>query len=132
MDLSIYLAKVIGLYLFIVCFGFLVNKKNLKPIVTEFLKSPPLIFLSGFMALIIGLLLVTSHNVWVMGWPVLITIFGWLSLIKGIIRVVCPQFVVKKVQKWFQNDAFYYITCLIFLIAGLILIYYGYIGCGDM
>lgn len=129
MDLSVFLAKVIGLYLFVLCFGFLVNKKNLKPILIDFLKSPPLVFLSGFLALIIGLLIVTSHNIWVMGWPVLITIIGWLSLIKGVIRVICPQFVVTKVQKWIKNDTFYYTAFIIFLIVGLILIYYGYIDC---
>ena len=128
MDLSVYLAKVIGLYFFVVSFGLLINGKNLKPILIDFLKSPPLVFLSGFLALIIGLLLITSHNIWVMGWPVLITIIGWLSLIKGVVRVICPQFVVTKVQKWIENDTFYYITCFIVLFIGLILIYYGYTG----
>lgn len=126
MDLSIYLAQVLGLYLFIVSFGMLFNKKKLQPIVLDLLKNPPLLFVTGFLALIIGLLLVTSHNVWVMDWPVIITIIGWLSLAKGIIRFAFPHLAVKTSQKWIQNETFYYTTFIIMLLIGLELIYCGY------
>src|SRR3989338_6826871 len=126
MDLSIYLAKVMGLYLLIVSFGLLINKKRLIHILIDFLKNPPLVFLSGFFALVIGLLLVTSHNIWIMDWPVLITILGWLSLIKGTIRIAFPHFLVTTSQKWIQNDTFYNTTFFIMIFIGFTLLYYGY------
>ena len=32
-----------------------------------------------------------THNVWTADWRVVITILGWLAVITGAIRIVCPQ-----------------------------------------
>lgn len=43
--------------------------------------------MSGFFALVMGLAIVNAHIVWVMDWPVIITIFGWAA----VIDVFCAQ-----------------------------------------
>lgn len=45
----------------------------------------------GFMSLFLGLASVLLHNVWELNWHVLITIFGWLALIKGVIVIAWPE-----------------------------------------
>ena len=45
----------------------------------------------GFLSLFLGLTSVLLHNVWEPNWQVLITIFGWLALIKGIIVIAWPE-----------------------------------------
>ena len=49
-----------------------------------------MIFLAGFLALLAGLAIVNTHNLWTAGWPVIITIFGWLAVIGGVIRMAFP------------------------------------------
>jgi hypothetical protein len=44
----------------------------------------------GYMSLFLGLASVLLHNYWVPNWHVLVTIFGWLALIKGILVIVWP------------------------------------------
>ena len=39
----------------------------------------------GYLALFLGLGTVVLHNVWVEDWRVIITVFGWLTLIKGVL-----------------------------------------------
>ena len=46
----------------------------------------------GLVALLIGLTIVNVHNFWIAGWPVIITLFGWLAIIGGIIRMAFPAF----------------------------------------
>jgi hypothetical protein len=45
----------------------------------------------GLMSLILGITSVLLHNIWELDWHVVITIFGWLALVKGIIVLAWPE-----------------------------------------
>ena len=64
--------------------GLLTKTGYLQNLLKEFSTSPALLYLSGMMAIVVGFLLVTFHNVWVLDWTVIITVFGWISLVKGL------------------------------------------------
>ena len=38
-----------------------------------------------------GLAIVRLHNVWTGGWEVIVTIFGWLATIGGLVRILWPR-----------------------------------------
>ena len=46
------------------------------------------------MALLAGFLIVNFHNVWVWDWTVIITVLGWLALLKGILLLLLPKTMV--------------------------------------
>jgi len=51
--------------------------------------NPPLLFIAGLLGMTAGLAIVLSHNVWSGGaLPVLVTLFGWAALIKGVLLLV--------------------------------------------
>lgn len=90
MDTTIFLAKLLGL-LFIALGAFvIINKDKIKSIVNNLHSQPALLFLTGALNLLFGLLIVLSHNVW-HGWPALITILGLLIILKGILRLFFPE-----------------------------------------
>lgn len=127
MVLSIFLAKTIGLYLIIISAAFIINANELKPMMLDMLKSPSLLLFSSILALVLGILIVVSHNIWVMDWRVIITLLGWLTLLKGVIRLFYPEFFMKKATKCVENKAYYNIMMLIILLIGLTLLYFGYV-----
>ena len=43
------------------------------------------VFANGFLSLSFGAFIVAFHNVWV-GLPVLLTLFGWAQVLKGLLR----------------------------------------------
>ncbi len=90
MNSSILIAKLIGPILVVVGLTALANPKALQEMAQEFLTSRALIFIAGFLALLGGLAIVNTHNLWTAGWPVIITIFGWLAVVGGIIRMAFP------------------------------------------
>lgn len=45
----------------------------------------------GYLSLFLGLVSVLLHNEWTLSWHILITIFGWLALIKGVIVIAWPE-----------------------------------------
>jgi hypothetical protein len=57
----------------------LVNLDAMPTIIDELSKSPMLIILAGYAAFVPGLAIAYFHNRWTGGWPVLITLVGWLS-----------------------------------------------------
>jgi hypothetical protein len=91
MQTSIFLAKLLGPLLVVLGVGLLVNRSVYREMAQEFLASRALIYLSGLLALLAGLAIVNVHNVWVLGWPVVITAFGWLTLFGGILWMVFPD-----------------------------------------
>ena len=91
MEHSIFLAKVLGLYLLIVPAAVLLKRKQFAELAKEFVANPAIVFLSGLFALILGLLMVVSHNVWTADWRAVITFMGWLTLAKGVVRILFPE-----------------------------------------
>ena len=64
METSIFLAKVIGLVSVISTIAVLVRYKEHLAFEEETVKNPVLVYLGGFVFLVLGVLLVVSHSVW--------------------------------------------------------------------
>ena len=91
MDTSILLAKIIGPMLIVIGAGVFINLELYRRMVAGFAGNTLLIYMAGTIALLLGLIVVTFHNVWEWRWPVIITILGWVSVIAGVFRVVFPD-----------------------------------------
>ena len=119
METSLFLAKVLGPYLIIVSIAGLVNQKLLGKTMKMFAKHVPILFISGAMALIIGLLMVASHNIWTKDWRVIITVFGWLAVLKGVLYLILPADFARFAVKAYSALA--PVGMIIALIAGIYL-----------
>lgn len=128
MGISIFLAKVLGLYLVIASIWMLVRYRNFESVVREMETNPVYVMTTGFMALIFGTLIIMSHNIWAAHWMVLITILGWLVLIKGLIRLFVPEVSKRIIAGWFRHRYVVIITAIITLLVGLFLLYHGFAG----
>ncbi len=126
MNTSIFLAKLLGPYCLIVSLGVLLNFKFYRKVMEDLLKNSALIYIAGVIALIFGLLLVKFHNVWVLGWPVIITLIGWLGLIKGIWLIVFPDSLTKITNYHLKNPSILTARLIVVLLLGLVLTVFGY------
>jgi hypothetical protein len=124
---SLFLAKALGIYFIVISVAYIANKNTFIPLVIDMTHNPGLLLLSGVIALIIGILFVVSHNIWVKDWRLIITISGWMALLKGINIIIFPHFLINLSLNWIQNDTAYYITFFLTFIFGSILLYFGYI-----
>src|SRR5271169_4708731 len=58
-------------------------------IMKAIVQDRPLLFMSGLMGVTAGLAIVLTHNVWSGGMlPIIVTLFGWASLIKGMLLLL--------------------------------------------
>ena len=91
MDTSLFLAKLLGLYMIVASLLWLVRGQAFDRMVEALLDDPGIRALSGFLSLIIGLAMVTSHSIWEPSWRGVITIFGYLALVKGVWLLGWPE-----------------------------------------
>src|SRR5208283_2196147 len=68
----------------------LLNLGAMPAIIAEISQNPMIIVLAGYAAFVPGLAIVYFHNRWMAAWPMLITFFGWLSVVVGFLRIVFP------------------------------------------
>jgi len=87
---STFIARILGPSLVIIGIGLLLEGDVFRAMAGEFLRSPGLIYLSGILTLVAGLAILNLHHLWVRDWRVLVTIFGWLALLGGIVRILAP------------------------------------------
>src|SRR5687768_6945379 len=106
METSIFLAKVIGLFGAISTLAIIIRYKLYLVMEENAGKNPTTIYLSGFLFLLPGVLVVASHQVWTWDWRVIITIFGWLILVKGIMRILFPDTIKKLIEKKISDKRF--------------------------
>ncbi|OGC81848.1 MAG: hypothetical protein A2V81_03340 [Candidatus Abawacabacteria bacterium RBG_16_42_10] len=120
-----FLAQVLGPAFVIVALGVFMNRQVIRHMMDRLTEDNPVIWFSGFVRVLLGLLIVVTHNVWVWNWQVLITLIGWIALIKGVVLLWWPAQIVK-MKKTMMNDNMLMFAGLVALIIGAVLSYYGY------
>src|SRR3989344_1816607 len=81
--LSILTAKILALLYISAGYAAVTGKLSYEKLAADLERSPALTYLAGFMALVFGAVLTGYHNLSVKDWRVLITLVGWLSLVKS-------------------------------------------------
>lgn len=79
----------------------------------------PLVYLNGTLLFIGGLAIVRTHNRW-RGWPMVITIVGWIIIILGLVRMFFPE--ARQADPYNVNYPFFGFLCLV----GIFLTFKGY------
>jgi hypothetical protein len=127
MDLSIFVAQVAAIIYLAVGVGILLDKKYYAKVFDTVMKDMTAMYLGGFMALIIGFALVTFHNEWVKSWEVLVTIIGWVALIKGVLLFAFPTTLIG-LTKPFVNRKYLNVIAIVAIILGLVFGYFGFVA----
>ena len=121
-----FIAQIIGLLFGIVAVGVLINTAIYRRMVEEFTESPALCYLGGILALFFGLFILNFNNAWTTDWTVIITIIGWLSVVKGVLLIVFPK-VYLNFSNWMRmGDAMMRYIGIIYLLLGLFLTFKGF------
>lgn len=99
-----------------------VNGKEAAAVLEEAAQNKGYLWLLGFLALATGAVIVALNNVWTSGLPLVITIMGWLALIKGAFIFVFPS-VVAHVYRKFGKSSMIVGAGVVALVIGFALLY---------
>ncbi len=95
MQIAHYWAHVFGPFLVILGLWMLLYSDNLSKIITSIKGSPASFHILGLLQLLIGLILVTQCNVWMMDKVVFITLLGWFFVLRGVLSLFFPQLLLR-------------------------------------
>ncbi len=128
MDCSTLLARLLGPFIVAIGIGFLLKPKAIKQIGEDFFKNWALVYVSGLVTFIGGLAVVLFHNLWAADWRLIITLMGWLMLVKGAWLIVLPRTLVKATEVYTRNTKLGVVIWIVMLALGLILMFQGYLA----
>jgi hypothetical protein len=126
MATSVILARLLEPILLAVGAGILINPKPFRTMTSEVVRSITLVYLFGLADFAAGLAIVLTHNVWAANWRVLITLIGWLMLIRGAVRILAPEAIMGFAGKVIRNKQVVPISGVVTGVLGLVLCYFGY------
>jgi hypothetical protein len=126
MATSIFLARLLGPLLLAVGVGILTNPKPFHTMVGEVVRSITLVYLFGLLDFTAGLAIVLIHNVWVANWRVLITLIGWLMLVRGTVRILAPEAIMGFAANILRNKRMMPAAAAVTGVLGLVFCYFGY------
>lgn len=104
MDISIFFARLWGGYSIIFGLLFIITGQLGKTI--EMTDDKKFTISTGYITLLMGLVTVILHNVWVADWRIAISLLGWSTLIKGIMKIGFPEIIHQQAQRFKKKQLF--------------------------
>ena len=77
-----------------------------------------LIWMGGVIEFVAGLAIVRVHNRWSGGWPVIVTVLGWLFVLGGLVRILFPTQLGSAAAGMAQETWFWVGEAVILLVLG--------------
>ncbi len=68
------------------------------------------------------------HNRWEWHWTLIVTLFGWLAVIGGIVRMAAPQVVEQIGLRIIAHHTFFLMDGWVVVLFGVLLSYCGYLN----
>jgi hypothetical protein len=124
--ISLFLAQIIGVYLVFIGLVLLTRYNELRHIVIEAFNNRVIIFVGGIFTLSVGLIIVLIHNTWEASPAVIITILGWLTVLKSLLYLFLPQRTLARLAQFINNRAIYVIGGILSLFVGTYLAAIGF------
>ncbi|PSJ60906.1 hypothetical protein [Pseudaminobacter soli (ex Li et al. 2025)] len=124
--LTIYLSRLLGLFFLIFTVALYVQRPTAIEIVGQLMHDRLLMLLMGMIALACGLAIVLAHNIWSGGvLPVVVTIIGWLFVIRGVLLIALPP-EVSAIFDLLHYTRYFDVYELVALVIGVLLTYGGF------
>jgi len=123
---TVFLARFIGAYTLIETVLMALFRDQSLQRIYDVLYDRALAFTYGVITLGLGLAILSAHNVWKGGvLPVVVTLVGWLLLIRGVVlQVVTPELAQSTLQA-IRFEAYYYAYLAVPLVLGAYLLLAG-------
>jgi len=89
--LTLFLGRFLGLSCLLMCAVLVARPKASLAAIGALMANPGLLLVTGILTMGGGAAMVVGHNVWSGGTlPVVVTVLGWLTLIKGVALLATP------------------------------------------
>ncbi|HEV8020327.1 MAG TPA: hypothetical protein VGP41_03625 [Candidatus Lustribacter sp.] len=122
-----YLGRLFGCFFLVFALSMVVQKQTSVDLVTGLVRDPEVVFVMALLIVLSGLAVIVGHNVWSGGaLPVVVTLVGWLALLKGLAFLLLPPTVLAALFAALHYEQFFYAYLLYVVLFGGYLTYAGF------
>jgi hypothetical protein len=106
--------------------GLWLSPDTFNGVMRDFMGNLAIIWLIGILALVAGIAIVNAHNLWVGDWRVLVTILGWLLVLRGVSNLMFPGKIQELGNRMMDSHAGLILGTIALIVLGGILSAMGY------
>jgi uncharacterized membrane protein len=125
--LTIFLAKLIGPTVVALSIGIFFSRKYYEKVYRDLDKETLAVVMGGVTILVAGLAMVIFHNIWDSFFSGLISLTGWLAILKGLMLIICPA-TVNKIGDKIVGTKVLPSAAVIYFFVGLYISYVAYLA----
>ena len=126
MNISVAITQVLGIIFTVMGLSVVFDRRAVSSALQKVAEDRGFLWLWSFLILTMGAVIVVMNNVWTSGLPLLITILGWLTVIKGAFLLLLPGPAIALYRKC-NKESVLIIGGIAAFILGLVLLYVGFL-----
>ncbi len=124
MNVAVAITQALGIIFAVMGLSVVIDRKTMSTALGKVTQDRGFLWLWSFLILTMGAVIVVMNNTWTSGLPLLITVLGWLTVIKGAFLLLLPGPAVTLYQKCNKEGVLIFGGIVAFLL-GLVLLYLG-------
>ncbi len=97
------------------------NKPYFNVVMTDLVNNKGLLWVTGLITFVMGTVIVALYNVWSADWRVLVTLLGWLTVIKGAVIMLLPSSMTLFYRRFLSNHLLTYSGFYALVLGGILL-----------
>lgn len=122
-----FLSRLIGLAALILSAAIFIDKPPMLAAIDLMNQDRGVLYLLGVGGVVAGLAIVLTHNIWSQGlWPLVVTLAGWLILIRGVLVLVLPAATIGRIVDGLGYGRYFHWYGILPLLLGAYLTYCGF------
>jgi uncharacterized membrane protein len=103
------------------------NKSYLTAAMGELAKSKALTWLAGLLTFVIGVASVSFYHAWSSDWRVVVTVVGWLTVLKGVFITLFPTTSIGFYRRALTSTVMT-VSGIVAVLIGIVLLYLGMVS----
>lgn len=121
-----FFSRVLGPFLVVVDVTAVARASDMQSLLSQFEANSMWTFVSGAFILLFGLSIVAAHRSWRGAAAVIVSLLGWLIVLRGVLLLAFPKFFASLANDMIGAQAWWITLCVIFAFVGLYLTYVGW------
>jgi hypothetical protein len=103
MDITILVLKILGVYMVVSGLFLLIKGKTVPHMLKDFFNHPAVVYLTGIILVFLSSMYLIQYNIWDGTWKVVVTVFAWLVMLKGLAYIFVPKALSEATVKSFRS-----------------------------
>jgi len=126
MTTTVFLARLLGLFTILMSLAIWFNRRGMVAAVERLVQDSAALLIVELLGLAAGLANVIGHNVWHSLLAIVVTIVGWLILLRALALMFLSQETIEKIFEWVEWPKRSNLYALISFLIGLFLTIAGF------